>query len=195
MYDKIKHISACILAGGKSSRMGTDKGLLLFHGKPLVERIVEELNVVFESVTIVSNNPEYEKFGLEVVKDLIENIGPAGGIHSAMNHAKTEKIFIVSCDIPFINHEAVEYIVENSGDAQIAVPLFQGSVQPLFGLYSVNCLPQWNRLLEHGVNKLQQMISHFKLLKIDVNGIRPFNEILFMNVNDKNDFTKALQQL
>ncbi len=195
MHDKIKHISAYILAGGKSSRMGTDKGLLLFHGKPLIERIIEELNVVFESVTIVSNNPEYEKFRLEVVKDLIENIGPAGGIHSAMNHATAEKIFVVSCDMPFINHEAVEYIVENSGEAQIAVPLFQRSVQPLFGLYSVNCLPQWSRLLEHGVNKLQQMISHFKLLKIDVNGIRPFNEILFMNVNDKNDFTKALQQL
>lgn len=195
MSEKINHITAYILAGGKSSRMGMDKGLLLFHGKPLVERIIEELNLLFEKITIVSNNPEYERFGLEVVKDLIKDIGPVGGIHAALNHTQTKKIFIVSCDMPFVNHEAIRYIIENSGESQIAVPSFQGSIQPLFGVYAGDCLPQWNRLLEHGIAKLQQMISHFKLLRIDVNGNKLFSEILFMNVNDKNDFTKAVQQL
>lgn len=195
MLRKSNHINTYILAGGKSTRMGTDKGLLLFHGKPLIERIIEELNPVFEKTAIVSNNPEYERFGLEVVKDLIKDIGPAGGIHAALNHTQAKKVFIVSCDMPFVARGAVEYILENSGEAQIVVPSFRGNIQPLFGVYAADCLPQWNRLLELGIVKLRQMISHFKLLRIDVNENKLFNEILFMNVNDPNDFTKAVKQL
>ena len=57
MTDKIKHIDAYILAGGKSSRMGSDKGLILFRGKPLIEKVIEQLHPLFEKFIIVSNNP------------------------------------------------------------------------------------------------------------------------------------------
>lgn len=195
MPDKINHIEAYILAGGKSSRMGTDKGLILFHGKPLIERIIYELNPLFERIVIVSNNPVYKKFDIEVIKDLIQDAGPAGGIHAAFCHSQTEKIFIVSCDMPFISAEAVQYILERSGDGQISVPFYEGSIQPLFGVYAVDCLQQWENLIALGMNKLRQMITYFDLSKIDVDENRLFSEILFMNVNDKKDLTKAIQQL
>ena len=195
MPDKINHIEAYILAGGKSSRMGTDKGLILFHGKPLIERIIYELNPLFERIVIVSNNPVYKKFDIEVIEDLIQDAGPAGGIHAAFSHAQTVKIFIVSCDMPFISAEAVQYIMERSGDGQISVPLYEGSIQPLFGVYAVDCLQQWENLIALGMNKLRQMITYFDLSKIDVDENRLFSEILFMNVNDKKDLTKAIQQL
>lgn len=183
-----------ILAGGKSSRMGNDKGLLLFNGKPLVQKVIEELSPVVNKVIIVSNNHEYEQFGLQVIEDLIKNIGPAGGIHAALSNAQSEQIFIVSCDMPFITAQAAAYMMQNAGHTQIALPFHHGKIQPLFGVYSGQCLPKWKQLIEQGIIKLQEMITHFDLLKIDIENNKLFNDLLFTNINDKNDFNKALKQ-
>lgn len=195
MTDKINHIDAYILAGGKSSRMGTDKGLLLFNGKPLVQKIIEQLSPVVNEVIIVSNNHAYEQFGLQVIGDLIKGIGPAGGIHAALNHTDREQIFVVSCDMPFITTNAVRYIIQQAAHSQIALPLYHGKIQPLFGAYSTQCLPKWKQLIEQGIIKLQEMVMHFDLLKIDIQKNGLFVDLLFININDKNDFNKALKQL
>lgn len=191
-----KNIIDCyILAGGKSSRMGTDKGLLLFNGKPLVQIIIEQLSPVVNEVIIVSNNHEYEQFGLKVIGDLIKDIGPAGGIHAALNHTDCEQIFIVSCDMPFITSHAVKYVIQHATNSQIALPLYQGRIQPLFGVYSRQCLPKWKQLIEQGMIKLQEMVMHFDLVKIDIEKNELFVDLLFTNINDKNDLNKALKQL
>lgn len=195
MTDKINHIEAYILAGGKSSRMGCDKGLILFKGKPLIERIIEELQLLFETVFIVSNNAEYKRFGLEVIEDLIKDSGPAGGIHAALSHSQTQNVFVTSCDMPFISAAAAGFIISKSGDSQITLPVFEERVHPLFGVYSRSCLPLWKQLIDLKMVKLQQMITHFDLSKIMVDHEPLFNEVMFMNVNDKNDLNKALQQL
>lgn len=188
-------INAYILAGGKSSRMGTDKGLLLFNGKPLVQWIIEQLFPVISNVVIVSNNHAYEQFGSLVIEDLIKDIGPAGGIHSALNHTPSEQIFIVSCDMPFITTHAVKYMIQNSLNSQIALPLFHSKIQPLFGVYSRHCLPKWKQLIDQGSVKLQEMILHFDLLKVDIEKDGLFGDFLFTNINNENDLNKALKQI
>jgi len=195
VINKIRHTDAYLLAGGKSSRMGSDKGLLLFRNKTLIERIIEQLQPLFEKLIIVSNNPEYQKFGLEVIEDLIKDIGPAGGIHAALNHTKADGIFVVSCDMPFITTKAVQFILKNSLNQQITLPFHQGKIQPLSGVYSRDCFKKWERLIEQKIIKLQQMVTHFELSKVNVDDHQFFNEIVFMNINDKNDLNKALQQL
>ena len=192
----MKNIIDCyILAGGKSSRMGTDKGLLLFNGKPLVQRIIEQLSPVVNEVIIVSNNHKYEQFGLQVIGDLIKDIGPAGGIHAALSNTQSEQIFVVSCDMPFITTDAATFMMQHTGYSQIALPLFHGKIQPLFGVYSRQCLPKWKQLIEQGIIKLQEMVMHFDLLKIDIQKNELFVDLLFTNINDKNDFNRALKQL
>lgn len=195
MLKKINHIDAYILAGGKSSRMGTDKGLLLFKGKTMIENIMNILTQAFERIIIVSNNIEYEKLGLKVIHDEIKDIGPAGGIHAALNDANTRKIFIMSCDMPFVTIDSILYMIENSTGTQITLPVYRGKIQPLFGVYSKNCLPVWKQLIEQEITKLQEMVTHFDLSKINVDHQKFFNEIVLMNVNDKNDFSKAIQQI
>ena len=195
VINKTNHIDGYILAGGKSSRMGVDKGLLLFNGKPLVQRIIEQLSPAVNKVIIVSNNREYEKFGLEVIGDLIENIGPAGGIHAALSHAQSEQIFVVSCDMPFITAHAAAYLIQQAVHSQITLPVHHGKTQALFGVYSGQCLPKWKQLIEQGIIKLQVMTNHFDLLKIDIEKNELFFDSLFTNINDENDFNKALKQL
>jgi len=195
MSNKKDIIDCYILAGGKSSRMGTDKGLLLFDGKPLLQKIIEQLSPVVNEIIIVSNNYEYEQFGLQVIGDLIKDIGPAGGIHAALSNAQSEQIFIVSCDMPFITTHAAKYMMQHAAHSQIALPLYHGKIQPLFGVYSRQCLLKWKQLIEQRIIKLQEMVMHFDLLKIDIEKNGLFVDLLFTNINDKNDFNKALRQL
>ena len=186
-----KNINGYILAGGKSSRMGTDKGLLKFNGKPIIQIIVEQLQPAVSNAIIVSKNKAYKKFGLEVIPDLINDKGPAGGIHAALSHTDSDKIFVVSCDMPNITTNAIQYIVEQSFHSQITLPLNDGKVEPLFGIYAKTCLPLWQQLIEQGKIKLQEMVTHFELLKINVENHKFFNAELFSNINDKNDLLNA----
>lgn len=182
-----------ILAGGRSSRMGADKGLLRFDGETMISRIINRLQSPIREVSIVSNNEVYEKFEKKVIHDLIPNAGPAGGIYTALQYTSFEKIFICSCDMPFVTGKALEYIYGQADkNAQIALPVKDGKMQPLFGVYAKNCLPEWKRMIAGGMMRLKEMVTHFDLTSVNVDSNPLFNDNVFMNVNDKKDFDNAL---
>lgn len=189
------YFNGYILAGGKSSRMGIDKGLMLLEGKAIIQYVMEQLEPMVNELVIVSNNPEYEKFGLKVIPDRIKDIGPAGGIHSALTHTNTSRCFIVSCDIPFVTTRAIHFIRQQSENYQIALPVYKGKIQTLLGVYSKSCLLVWQRLINEGIFKLQDLILHFKLNLMEVENNDIFNERMFFNINDRNEFEAALKQL
>ena len=192
---KIENTNAYILAGGKSSRMGSDKGLLLIEGKAMIQYVIEQMQSVFDNLVIISNNPEYEKFGLEVIPDLIKDIGPAGGIYTALNHSETKLNFIMSCDMPFVTSAAIEFIVANSNGSQIVLLENQGKLEPLFGIYSKDCEEKWLQLIQQEKVKLQDMVLHFKLKAIPVENNEIFEASFFKNINTKADFDNALKQI
>ena len=195
MNTKTKHINGYILAGGKSSRMGTDKGLLLFEGKPMIQYVIEQMQPIFDKLVIVSNNPEYAKFGLEVIPDLIKDIGPAGGIYTALHQSETKLNFMVSCDMPFVTAAAIEFVIKNTNDSQIVLLENQGKMEPLFGMYSKECEEIWLELIEEGKVKLQEMVLHFKWKTIPVENNEIFKESFFKNINNKEDLNNALNRI
>lgn len=195
MSNEANKITGYILAGGKSSRMGSDKGLIPFHGDPLVLSIITQVQDAVNKTVIVSNNPEYQKFGLEVIADLIQGIGPAGGIYSALQHTKSNQLFIASCDMPFVTAGAIRYMIQQVAHSQITLPLYKGKIQPLFGVYSKDCQAGWKQLIDRGIIKLQEMVKHFELQKIDTENDELFKDQFFTNINDKTDFEKALKYL
>ena len=173
--------------------MGTDKGLLLIEGKPMIQYVIEKMQAVFEHLVIVSNNQEYEKFGLEVIPDLIKDIGPAGGIYTALHHSEAELNFIVSCDTPFVTQEAIQFILNQRDDFQIVLIENKAKIEPLFGIYSKDCEANWLQLIKNNTIKLQDMVLQFNLktIRVDNNGI--FGEPFFRNINTKDDYTNASQ--
>ena len=195
MDSKIKNTNGYILAGGKSSRMGTDKGLLLIEGKAMIEYVIEQMQPVFNNLVIVSNNPEYEKFGLEVIPDLIKDIGPAGGIYTALDHSEAKLNFMVSCDMPFVTQEAIAFIVKNVDENQIVLLENQGKLEPLFGVYSKECEDKWLQLIQQNTIKLQEMVSYFKLKIIPIENNEIFAASFFKNINTKEDFNNALNRI
>ena len=93
-----------ILAGGKSQRMGTDKGLLLLDGKPFVSYIYEALQpIVGENCIIVSSNPDYDCLGCTRVEDIIPTKGPRGGISTGLKYSKTKMNIVISVDAPLVS--------------------------------------------------------------------------------------------
>jgi molybdopterin-guanine dinucleotide biosynthesis protein A len=187
-----KNITGYILAGGKSSRMGKDKGLLKINDKEIIQHIIEQLKPVLENIVIIANNTGYQKFELEVIPDLLRDAGPAGGIYTALSHARTENIFITGCDMPFINTAAIEFLINASLQTQITLIEHNGKTEPLFGVFSKSCLPHWNSLIQKGFLKLHKMVEDFDLLKLNIDGNPLFDDLFFTNINTPEDFKKAM---
>lgn len=191
MSDQQKNIKAFILAGGKSSRMGTDKGLVKLCGQTFTEHIISALRSCFDEICIVSSNKDYEQFGVEVIADSIPSIGPAGGVHAALRNLKTEKAFIMSCDMPFVTEQAIRILTEHPDEVQIHIALHKGELQPLFGVYNKNCQEKWEELLQAGNYKMRDLVTHFKLQTTDTKNNPAFSDVLFVNINTRHELELA----
>src|SRR5207248_324852 len=99
--DRPVSVSAAIMAGGKSSRMGQDKAWIELDGEPLIKRVAAVLSEVADEVIVVANDPRYESLGLAVVRDRYPQGGPLGGIATAVATATHETVLVAACDMPF----------------------------------------------------------------------------------------------
>ena len=158
---KLSDATAVLLAGGKSSRMGSDKGLVEFRKKPMASHILEVVATLFSDVFLISNNDSYKDSGYQVFPDSITDKGPAGGIVSAIEHANSEWIFVVACDMPFITMEAILKLYDAKNDSEICLPLTKDGIEPLCGFYHSSI--------------------HKKLVEFD------YAEKLFLNFNTRAD--------
>ena len=138
--------------------MGTDKGLLLFKGKPMVQHAIELLSSIFETVVISTNNTEYSKFGLPLLPDIYKNCGPMGGIYAILSQTNTPKVFIISCDMPFITHKTIKKILLNKNE-KIVVATHNGLLEPLCGMYSKDLLDNVKTRIEAKNFKLYNLIT------------------------------------
>lgn len=161
-------MTGVILAGGKNSRMGADKGLLLVNGEKIVERAIEAMKAAVDEIMIISNGNNYDYLGYKVYTDIIKDCGPMSGIYTALTYSKTEKNFVVSCDLPFLNRELVGFIVENSDSCEIAIPKHGEKLEPLCAVYDKSCREGFEVLLQRKELKLQNALRHFKVKQIPV---------------------------
>lgn len=175
-------ITGVILAGGKNSRMGTDKGLLKVEGKRIVERIIMALESEVDEIIIISNGNNYDYLGYKIYDDLIKDCGPMGGIYTALSHSSAPKSFVVSCDMPFVSKELVNFIIENSDDCEIAIPLNGKMLEPLCAVYDTSCKEQFEVLLKRKEWKMQDSLDHFKVKRIQIPE-NIFAENCFENIN------------
>ncbi|MGQ7946664.1 molybdenum cofactor guanylyltransferase [Flavobacterium sp. WC2509] len=132
-----KNITAIVLAGGKSERMGTDKGLLDLNGKPFIKHICEALEpIVGSNILIVSGNKEYDAFGFTRVEDIIENKGPVGGLYAALNSSKTKVNLVLSVDVPLVSTELLEWLVASHEETlMVTQTTIEGKTSPLIAIY------------------------------------------------------------
>lgn len=147
-----------VLAGGKSSRMGSDKALLKLNGETLIARAARKLRYVCAEVAIAGGSAELERFG-RVVPDLTPGQGPLGGIVAALEHSSYEWNLFLGVDMPFVPEAALRALVASAGGREMVVlAQADGYVQPLCGVYSRRALPVLRGELEAGRLKLKDAV-------------------------------------
>src|SRR3989442_922973 len=112
-----------ITAGGRSSRMGTDKAWLELGGRPMIEHVIAALVPVTTSVAIIAKSPEYSRLGFPVFADLHSDIGPLEAIRTALASAETSRVVLVGCDLPFVTSDLFRFLLSISENHQAVVPI------------------------------------------------------------------------
>jgi molybdopterin-guanine dinucleotide biosynthesis protein A len=187
MTQKI-NISGFILAGGRSSRMGTDKALLPFQEKPLLKHMINLIEPICDIVVISGQNSGYSNFGVEIVPDLYTQCGPIAGIYSSLKHSVSDWNLLVSVDVPFINEELLQYLISETGDYDCVVPKHRLGVEPLIGLYRRRILPEVEGMIEQGDYKIIRLLSQVNTRYLDCNSLVDKYPRLFMNINRPEDY-------
>ena len=182
-----------ILAGGKSSRMGQEKGLVELGGKRLIDIAIQNLSMVCDTILISSNGNSFNDAGLQVIKDVEPGIGPMGGLYSALLHSKTNLNLVLSVDLPFVNEGLLKHLIESSKGYQAAVPWSgQEHYEPLCACYDLSILPFMEAHIKMGNYKLPDLFRLIKLIPLPIEPQLPFyHETLFMNINTKEDLIAA----
>ena len=173
-----KHVTAVILAGGKSSRMGTDKGILPIQGKPMIGRIIDVVKTVVEDVVVIANNQNYHHFGLPVYVDIIKDIGPLGGIITAFVKSNADKILFLTCDSPFITRELLVKMIASCEDYQVVVPIHNTITEQFPVIYNRNCLAVMQQFADTRDFRLRKLNELFSVRKINVS-----KNNMFFNIN------------
>ncbi|MFO7570305.1 MAG: molybdenum cofactor guanylyltransferase [Smithellaceae bacterium] len=191
MTDHKKNITGILLAGGKNSRMGVNKAFLEMDGIRLIDKTLACYRRIFSEIIIVTNDPvSYLEFSdTALVTDIYKGKGPLGGIYTGLFYANHQHAFVSACDMPFLNHDFVDYMTGRTDKHDVIVPELPEGFQPLHAIYSRNCLPSIKRLLLADKLKITGFYREMRVLTIGEDLISPFNRDgrLFQNLNTPED--------
>jgi len=190
-----KDITGIILSGGKSSRMGTNKAFLKLGNKYIIEILNNLMKRIFSKVILVTNEPElYGFLKIDMFEDVYKGKGPLCGIHSGLINSRTKNNFIISCDIPLITKQSIEFIIDYSSDKKIKVPFADGYVQQLCGVYTKSVLQEIEYILnQKQINPVKcsvlELVEKTQGEIIDIEKEMPgYESNAFLNLNDMTQY-------
>jgi len=188
-------VTGIILSGGKSTRMGQEKGLIELNGKPMIQHVIDHIHPICDQILISANDRRYEDFGYPVYKDVISDIGPAGGIISCLNHSTNKKNIIISCDLPFASTKFIRKLLDLSSDFEVTLPRLGPYLQPLCAVYSNSVYKTFMECVMGGLYSLKSIIKEFQIQAIEQGDVAEFVlEEELKNINSLNDLENLQDQ-
>ncbi len=196
MKDYSTRITAILLAGGRSRRMGgRNKAFLEIDGKKIIQRELEILEGLFKEIIVITNTfDQYDFLEKPMFSDIKPGFGSLGGLYTGLVKCSREYGFVVPCDMPFLNERVINYICERSLGHDVTVPRIDEHFEPLHAVYSRRCAPLMEVLMSHGDLKIIDLFGDVDVLEIDQDELRRIDpELKFiLNVNSPTDFTSAV---
>lgn len=192
-----RNLAVVIQAGGQSSRMGRDKGLVEIAGRPMIDYVIDQVADLADDVLITTNNiNEYIQFGLRMVSDKEPGAGALPGLHTALKGAMGAFALVVACDMPFINRGLLEFQIEKAFDsgADIVVPHWDGRFQTMHTVYrKETCLPAVEQALGAGKAKMTSFYDGLNVVTIGESDIAKFSPTgkSFRNINTPAELEEA----
>ncbi len=187
-------MTGVVLAGGRSTRMGTNKALLEFGGARIIERLLQTLRPLFPEVAIVANDATaYSYLGVPVWPDRIPGTGALGGLYTAVVSSAFPQAFCIACDMPYPNAAVITYLQRLAPGSDVVVPRTADGYQPLHAVYSKSCSAAMESLLRAGRLKIDQLFPLVRLRIVDEEELRPIDPLLhaFVNVNTREELEAA----
>lgn len=190
-------VTAVVLAGGGSTRMGRNKALLKLGNKTMIERVVNPLKNIFNDILVVTNEPEkYHMLeDIKFVNDYVKTEKKSSliGLYSGLKQSETSHIFAIGCDMPFVNIKLIKYMVDSLKNEDVIVPFIEGYYQPLHAIYGKDCIPGFERLLEEGWYKITSVFENVNVKKIIEKDIKRFDPYLlcFANINTYQEYLQV----
>jgi len=171
--------------------MGRNKALLPFRGRPLVARVQETLQPLFEDIFLVTNDPGLFDFvPCPKIPDRVPGKGPISGVDAALRHSRNPYVLVVGCDAPFLSPSLLELLAGKTEEADLVIPCGPHGPEPLCAFYGKGCLPLIEESLRKGDFSLMKLISRLRTREIpreEVASVDPdFRS--FRNINTPMDF-------
>ena len=187
-------IAGAVLAGGKSLRFGKNKAFQQLGGKRFIDLAIESLLPFCDPVMVVAGEIEpYLDTGVMLVKDIIPNQGPLGGIYTALLLSPAEWVFVKATDMPFLVPEMASLIIGAKNGFDVVVPKMNDYYDPLLAMYNRRCLPVIARQLQEPDKR--QVVDFYRKIKVraiaeeEWRRVDP-NGLSFKNVNTPSDLAE-----
>jgi molybdopterin-guanine dinucleotide biosynthesis protein A len=196
-HQSVDGITAFVLAGGKSTRMGADKAFLDFGGRTLLEGALARARDVAARVCIVGDAAKFARYG-ETLEDVYQNCGPLAGIQAALAASATELNLILGVDLPFIAVPFLRYLLfrARATAATITVPRVTGVFQPLCAVYGKDFATAASQSLASGQNKIDRLFATLptEVIQEEELAREGFAVDMFRNLNTPEDLKQAKEQ-
>lgn len=188
-------LSAVILAGGKSSRFGTDKFRMELSGRKVLDHLLAVFrDFPFRQLVIVTAKGKETDWpeGASILSDDQEELGPIGGITTALRHLGTG-ILVTACDMPFISPSVIAWLLDQyDPDTDAVIPKHAQGIEPLFAIYRTSALPKLEAAIQTGRYALHLALDNARVRFVDVPAEFSF-EREFSNINTPEDYTNAVK--
>ena len=189
------NVSAIILAGGQSARMGTDKALLAINGETFLDRAIGRLKLISDDVIVVGR-ARVTPGGARWIKDEIEAVGPLGGLLSGLDQARHRYVVCVGCDYPFLDAALLRYLASLAHDEDAVVPRIAGSSHPLHAIYSREVSASVRNSIETRQYSLRRFLDTIRVRWVDESEIDAFDpeHRSFLNVNTPEQWREVIAE-
>jgi len=190
-------LSIVIQAGGASSRMGEDKALKPFLGRPLIQRVINRLRPIADEIIVTTNRPaDYDFLNLRLIPDIKPDRGALGGLYTAIASATHPIVAVVACDMPFASTSLIEamskLLVEK--DADVVIAKTEEGYEPFHAVYRREiCLPAIESAIDADLWKVIAWFPQVKVHELTLDEVKSYDpqRLAFWNVNTPEEFTKA----
>jgi molybdopterin-guanine dinucleotide biosynthesis protein A len=189
-------MDALILAGGENKRFPVNKCIFEINGRKVIDSNAELLKGLFDKIIISTNNPElYFYLDTFLIGDVISQRGPITGIYSALLNPDVSEVFVIACDMPFINVNLIISIIDKCSDERDAIiPVFGEKAQPLFGMYSKKIAEHMGTFIKAGKRSLREFLKQINVFYICEEVVRSIDPDgkSFININTLEDYHKII---
>jgi molybdopterin-guanine dinucleotide biosynthesis protein A len=180
-----------VLAGGKSTRMGTDKAFLQFEEQTLLDRALSVTSSVCDYVRIVGDPEKFSTLKTHAISDIFPGCGPLAGIHAALAHSSYELNFMLAVDMPYVSANLLKFLFATAeGEtAEVTVPRVNRQLQPLCAVYRREFASKAETALQAGNYKIDKAFSGVSVRVVEETELKSagFSTRNFFNMNTPQD--------